>query len=156
MNSRNRLKKLIAVSISLILVLSMAACSGQKTDSEQTADGTETAEYLSKDDIEVKNKAQSYVDQINQTLTEQGDKMSPEQKEQLTKLRDEASGAIAANDIDKLREIVGRLEDAAAQAYQQQQQQGAGANPNPEQQQSNNDSPKNDDVVDADFTDSGK
>ena len=54
MNSRNRLKKLIAVSISLILVLSMAACSGQKTDSEQTADGTETAEYLSKDDIEVK------------------------------------------------------------------------------------------------------
>ena len=120
------------------------------------AEENKEADQKRKDDIEVKNKAQSYVDQINQTLTEQGDKMSPEQKEQLTKLRDEASGAIAANDIDKLREIVGRLEDAAAQAYQQQQQQGAGANPNPEQPQGNNDSPKNDDVVDADFTDSGK
>ena len=118
------------------------------------AEENKEADQKRKDDIEVKNKAQSYVDQINQTLTEQGDKMSPEQKEQLTKLRDEASGAIQANDIDKLREIVGRLEDAAAQAYQQQQQQAnQQANPNPEQPQDNGNK-ANDDVVDADFTDS--
>ncbi len=118
------------------------------------AEENKEADQKRKDDIEVKNKAQSYVDQINQTLTEQGDKIAPEQKEQLTKLRDEAQGAIQANDINKLREIVGRLEDAAAAAYQQQQGQ-AGANPQPEQKKEEGKETA-DDVVDADFTDSDK
>ena len=118
------------------------------------AEENKEADQKRKDDIEVKNKAQSYVDQINQTLTEQGDKIAPEQKEQLTKLRDEAQGAIQANDINKLREIVGRLEDAAAAAYQQQQGQ-AGANPNPAPEQPKEEGKETaDDVVDADFTDS--
>ena len=118
------------------------------------AEENKEADQKRKDDIEVKNKAQSYVDQINQTLTEQGDKIAPEQKEQLTKLRDEAQGAIQANDINKLREIVGRLEDAAAAAYQQQQGQ-AGANPNPQPEQPKEEGKETaDDVVDADFTDS--
>ena len=117
------------------------------------AEENKEADQKRKDDIEVKNKAQSYVDQINQTLTEQGDKIAPEQKEQLTKLRDEAQGAIQANDINKLREIVGRLEDAAAAAYQQQQGQ-AGANPNPAPEQPKEEGKETaDDVVDADFTD---
>lgn len=119
------------------------------------AEENKEADQKRKDDIEVKNKAQSYVDQINQTLTEQGDKIAPEQKEQLTKLRDEAQGAIQANDINKLREIVGRLEDAAAAAYQQQQQGQAGANPNPQPEQKKEEGKETaDDVVDADFTDS--
>ena len=118
------------------------------------AEENKEADQKRKDDIEVKNKAQSYVDQINQTLTEQGDKIAPEQKEQLTKLRDEAQGAIQANDINKLREIVGRLEDAAAAAYQQQQGQ-AGANSNPQPEQKKEEGKETaDDVVDADFTDS--
>ena len=113
------------------------------------AEENKEADQKRKDDIEVKNKAQSYVDQINQTLNENGDKMDPNQKEQLTKLRDDAQGALAANDIEKLREIVGRLEDAAAAAAQAQ---GApGANPNEAPQ--GGESKQNDDVVDADFTD---
>lgn len=103
-----------------------------------------------KGDIEIKNKAQTYVDSINRTLTEQGDKIDPNQKAQLESLRDEASGAIAANDIEKLREIVGRLEDAAAAAYQA----GAGqANPNPGNPSGEEAHGGADDVVDADFTD---
>lgn len=98
-----------------------------------------------KGDVEVKNKAESFVDQINRTLQEQGDKMDPKQKEELTKMRDEASGAIASNDIDKLREIVGRLEDAANAAYQAQ---GAQA-----QSAQGEGTETADDVVDADFTD---
>ena len=118
------------------------------------AEENKEADQKRKDDIEVKNKGQSYVDQINQTLTEQGDKIAPEQKEQLTKLRDEAQGAIQANDINKLREIVGRLEDAAAAAYQQQQGQSS-ANPNPQPEQKKEEGKETaDDVVDADFTDS--
>ena len=119
------------------------------------AEANKEADMKRKDDIEVKNKAQSYVDQINQTLTEQGDKLSPEQKDQLTKLRDEASGAIQANDINKLREIVGKLEDAAAQAGSYASQ-GAGANPNPGSANAQEGNETADDVVDADFTDKKK
>ena len=119
------------------------------------AEANKEADQKRKDDIEVKNKAQSYVDQINQTLTEQGDKLTPEQKDQLTKLRDEASGAIEANDINKLREIVGKLEDAAAQAGAYQSQ--ANGNPNPGNEGAKSEGNETaDDVVDADFTDSKK
>ncbi len=122
------------------------------------AEANKEADQKRKDDIEVKNKAQSYVDQINQTLTESGDKLTPEQKDQLTKLRDEASGAIQANDINKLREIVGKLEDAAAQAGSYASQTGAsqGASSNQGAGASNEGNETADDVVDADFTDSKK
>ena len=114
------------------------------------AEENKEADAKRKGDIEVKNKAQTYIDQINQTLVEQGDKLTQEQKDELIKIRDEAQGAMGANDIEKLREIVGRLEDTAAKAAQYAQQ--TGANPNPgagaESQQTGAD-----DVVDADFTD---
>ena len=125
------------------------------------AEANKEADQKRKDDIEVKNKAQSYVDQINETLTSKGDSLTPEQKSQLTSIRDEADAALRANDMNKLREIVGKLEDAAAQAYQasnsanQQQSSTSGANQN-EQSASNSSREGNenaDDVVDADFTD---
>ncbi len=113
------------------------------------AEANKEADEKRKGDIEVKNKAQSYVDEINRTLVEKGEGMSAEQKEQLTKLRDEAQGALQSDDINKLREIVGRLEDAAAQAASYSQASGAASS----------DASKGeghegaDDVVDADFTD---
>lgn len=116
------------------------------------AEENKTADEKRKNDAEVKNKAQTYIDEINRQLNEQGDKMDPAQKEQLTKIRDEAQGALQSEDIEKLREIVGRLEDAANAAAQQSQAGGA----NPFQQ---GEAPKQegtetaDDVVDADFTD---
>ncbi len=117
------------------------------------AEMNKEADMKRKDDIEVKNKAQTYVDQINSTLNDNGDKMSPEQKQALTSLRDEAQGALASNDINKIREIVGKLEDAAAQAASYQ----GGANPNPNAGAANSSSGEGnetaDDVVDADFTD---
>ncbi len=113
------------------------------------AEENKEADEKRKGDIEVKNKAQTYVDEINRTLVEKGDSLPADQKEQMTKLRDEAQGAIETNDIEKLREIVGRLEDATQAAYQAQQGQ-AGANANNDSSASGNNA---DDVVDADFTD---
>lgn len=120
------------------------------------AEANKEADQKRKDDIEVKNKAQTYVDEINRTLVEKGASMTPEQKDQLTKLRDEAQGAIQSDDINKLREIVGHLEDAAAQAAQYSQ--GANANPNANASSATNNGGASantsaDDVVDADFTD---
>ena len=115
------------------------------------AEENKEADAKRKGDIEVKNKAQTYIDQINQTLVEQGDKLTQEQKDELIKIRDEAQGAMGANDIEKLREIVGRLEDTAAKAAQYAQQ--TGANPNPGADASSAGQTSADDVVDADFTD---
>ena len=116
------------------------------------AEENKAADEKRKADAEVINRAQSYVDEINNVLAEKGDSMDPAQKEQLTKLRDEASGALASNDIEKLREIVGRLEDAARNAASAQGAGNPGAGtaggPTPEGQETA------DDVVDADFTDS--
>lgn len=114
------------------------------------AEANKEADEKRKGDIEVKNKAQTYVDEINRTLVEKGESMSPEQKEQLTKLRDEAQGAIQADDINKLREIVGHLEDAAAQAANYSQANAGNAQANPNNAEGHESA---DDVVDADFTD---
>ena len=119
------------------------------------AEANKEADQKRKDDIEVKNKAQTYVDEINRTLVEKGASMTPEQKDQLTKLRDEAQGAIQSDDINKLREIVGHLEDAAAQAaqYGQGANANASASANGNANSSSNANTSADDVVDADFTD---
>ena len=114
------------------------------------AEENKAADEKRKNEAEVMNKAQTYVDQINATLTEQGDKMTPEQKEQLTKLRDEAQGAIASKDIEKLKEIVGRLEDAAAAASKAASSGAYNANNAGAKSEGNETA---DDVVDADFTD---
>jgi molecular chaperone DnaK len=135
-----------------------------KTDIDRMvkeAEENKEADEKRKGDIEIKNKAQTYVDEINQTLTEKGDKLDPKQKEELTKLRDDAQAAIQSNDINKLREIVGHLEDAAAQAQQAQAGANPNPNPNPDQASGSADTSKEghesaDDVVDADFTDKNK
>lgn len=99
-----------------------------------------------KGDIEVKNKAQTYIDAIQRSLNENGDKMNPTDKSQLEQIRDEAQQALQNDNVEKLREIVGRLEDAAmkAQAAQSSFNAEAGAQ---------GAEPSSDDVVDADFTD---
>jgi len=131
------------------------------------AEENKEADEKRKGDIEVKNKAQTYVDEINAVLNDpaQSGKLTPEQKQQLTALRDEAQGAIQSNNIGKLREVVGKLEDAANQARAGQFQQGAQgaqgaqgtsqeANPNASNPNEGHEGP--DDVVDADFTDKKK
>jgi molecular chaperone DnaK len=50
------------------------------------AEENKEADQKRKDDIEVKNKAQTYVDEINQVLVEKGDKLDATQKQQLTAL----------------------------------------------------------------------
>lgn len=116
------------------------------------AEANKAADEKRKGDVEVKNKAQTYVDQINSVLTEKGDTLPADQKEQLTKMRDEAQEAITNDNIDKLREIVGRLEDLAAKAASMgaNQQSDASAGASSKQEEGNQTA---DDVVDADFTD---
>ena len=71
--------------------------------------------------------------------------MSEDQKKQTQQIRDELKTALDNNDIETLKNKMNQLEQAAAMAQQYQQQ----ANANPQSTSSEN---KDDNVVDADFT----
>ena len=114
------------------------------------AEENRAADEKRKSDIEIKNKAQTYIDDINQALVEHGDSLTEEQKTQLTSLRDEAQGALQSENIDKLREIVGRLEEAASMATQAQNNTSSASGSDTSNTSNGNSS---DGPIDADFTD---
>ncbi len=101
-----------------------------------------------KEKIELRNKAEGYIIQIDQSLQDNGDKVSPEQKAEVQKLRDELQAALDNNDYDNLKYKLDALEQAANQMAQQMYSQ-AGAQQNGYQNPGNNNA---DDVMDADFT----
>ena len=112
------------------------------------AEENKEADEKRKEEVEVKNKAESLINDINYQLSNEGDKISPEQKAQVEKLRDELKTALDNNDIATLKTRMEELEKAAAMM-----QQGNG-NPNAGEPQAQE--PKaggNDDVIDADFSD---
>jgi molecular chaperone DnaK len=113
------------------------------------AEENKEADEKRKEEVEVKNKAESLINDINYQLSNEGDKISPEQKAQVEKLRDELKTALDNNDIATLKTRMEELEKAAAMM-----QQGNG-NPNAGQPQAQEAKPENgnDDVIDADFSD---
>lgn len=114
------------------------------------AEANKEADDKRKEEVEVKNKAESLIAQIDESLANEGAKMSEDQKKQTQQIRDELKTALDNNDIETLKNKMSQLEQAAAMAqqYQQSQQQ---ANPQP-QQDNNGSSSKDDNVVDADYT----
>ena len=101
-----------------------------------------------KEKIELRNKAEGYIIQIDQSLQDNGDKVTPEQKAEVQKLRDELQAALDNNDYDNLKYKLDALEQAANQMAQQMYSK-AGAQQNAYQNPGNNNA---DDVMDADFT----
>lgn len=99
-----------------------------------------------KEEAELKNKAEQLIHQINQSLETENAQVTPEQKAEVTKLRDELQQALTDNNMDVLKEKVAQLEQAAhtmaEQMYQQQDAQG---------QTTQEQGPQDDNVVDADF-----
>ena len=112
------------------------------------AEENKEADEKRKEEVEIKNKAESYINMIDQQLAEAGDKIDATQKEQTQKLRDELKEALDKNDVETLKSRIGELEKAAeymAQAQQQQQQNQTNNNQESSEK-------KDDDVIDADFT----
>ena len=102
-----------------------------------------------KEEIETKNKAEAFINQIDETLKSDNTNVSEDQKAEVKKLRDELQEAIDKNDMETLKSKMEALEQAAnAMAQQMYQQQGAQADPSAS---AGNTSSSNDDVVDADF-----
>ena len=103
------------------------------------------ADNKRKEETELKNKAESLINDIDAAMREKGDSMDANQKEQTQKLRDELKTALDNNDMETLKKRISELEQAAA--YMQQAQ-ASGANPAGDQPAGSNP----DDVVDADFS----
>ena len=102
-----------------------------------------------KEEIETKNKAEAFINQIDETLKSDNANVSEDQKAEVKKLRDELQEAIDKNDMETLKSKMEALEQAAnAMAQQMYQQQGAQSDPSAS---AGNTSSSNDDVVDADF-----
>lgn len=99
-----------------------------------------------KEEVELKNKAEQFIHQINKSLETENANVSAEQKEEVTRLRDELQEALNSNDMETLRSKMDALEQAAHQMseamYQAQQGEGHSTDA------SGND---DDTVVDADF-----
>lgn len=99
-----------------------------------------------KEEVELKNKAEQFIHQINKSLETENANVSAEQKEEVTRLRDELQEALNSNDMETLRSKMDALEQAAHQMseamYQAQQGEGHATDA------SGND---DDTVVDADF-----
>ncbi|WP_273399711.1 molecular chaperone DnaK [Traorella massiliensis] len=99
-----------------------------------------------REEAELRNKAEAFINQIDSTLADAGDKIDAKQKEETQRLRDELQKALDDNDMEAVKTKLDALEKAAQMASEQMyQQQGASGNA---QQSNNND----DNVVDADFT----
>ena len=81
-----------------------------------------------KEDIETRNRAESFIAQIDSTLADNGDKIDAKQKEEVQKLRDELQKALDENNMEevksKLQVLEQAMQAASQQMYQQQAQHG--------------------------------
>lgn len=112
------------------------------------AEENKDADEKRKEEIELKNKAEGFISQIDATLEANNPNVTEDQKKQVKELRDELQKAIDNNDYDTLKTKLDELEKAAQAMSEAMYQQAAGAGSNP-----NGDTNSNpDDVVDADFT----
>ena len=108
-----------------------------------------------KEDIETKNKAEAYINQIDETLKADNPNVSQQQKDEVKKLRDELQACIDKDDMEGLKTKLDALEkaanDMAQQMYSQAQNNPNGSGSQGSTQNNNNGGSNNDDVVDADF-----
>lgn len=114
------------------------------------AEENREADEKRKEEVELRNKAESYLNSINQSLAEKGDSLDPQQKAQTEQLRDELKTALDNNDMDTLRTKIGELEKAAE--FMAQQQAGSASQGTTTSSSDSASSSNDDNVVDADFT----
>ena len=118
------------------------------------AEENKEADDKRKEEAELRNKAEQYINSIDQGLAEKGDSIDQNQKDQTIKLRDELKEALDKNDMDTLRSKISDLERAAEYMAQAQGNPSASQTTTNASDNSNqNTEAKDDDVIDADFTD---
>ena len=98
-----------------------------------------------KEEIDLRNRAEGFIAQIDSMLADNGDKIDANQKEETQKLRDDLQKSLDENDMEAVKTKLEALEKAAQAASAQMYQQQAG-NPGADAGNANDDN-----VVDAEF-----
>ena len=111
------------------------------------AEVNKEADDKRKEEVEVKNKAEQLISSIDESLSKEG--VADNVKAEAKKIRDEMKEALDKNDIATLKSKIDELERQAAYAQQAAQQQ---TQAQPQQEASTSSEKKDDNVVDADFT----
>jgi len=111
------------------------------------AEANKEADDKRREQVETKNRAEQFINSIDQSLEENKDKIDAKQKEETEKLRDEIKDLLAKEDYDALKKKLDEVEQAMAQMqqYMNQQQANQGAT------EAQGEDKKDDNVVDADF-----
>lgn len=111
-----------------------------------------------KEKIETKNKAESMIYSVQNSMKDFEDKISDEEKEQINNKIDELKDALEEDDMDKINKKMEELQEAsyklAQEAYQSQAQQQQGGPQGAQQQKpeaENKDKDDEDDVQEADY-----
>ncbi len=110
-----------------------------------------------KEEIETRNRAEAFINQIDETLKNDSASIPADQKAEVQKLRDDLQHALDSNDMSGLKEKLDALEQAAQamaqQMYQNKGAQGAqGAGPQGFSGSNNAGGNNDDDIIDGDFT----
>ncbi len=105
-------------------------------DAEENA--TEDARL--KEEAELKNQAEQFIHQINESLLDESNPVDESQKAEIESLRDELQTALDNNEMDSLKEKLAALEQAAQAMGQAMYEQNA-----------EGEQPQDDTVVDAEF-----
>ncbi len=95
-----------------------------------------------KEEIDLRNRAEAFINQIDTTLADAGDKIDAKQKEETMKLRDELQKSLDENDMEAVKTKLDALEQAAQAASAAMYQNAQGAD---------NSGANDDNVVDAEF-----
>ena len=115
----------------------------------QEAEAHKADDEKFKEQIELKNKAEAYIIQIDETLKQDNPNVTQQQKDEVKKLRDELQTAIDQNDMASLKTRLETLENAM-NALSQSMYQNA-ANTQNSANNTGSQSTNDDNVVDADF-----
>ena len=113
------------------------------------AEANKDADEKKKKDIETRNRAENFINQIDETLKQDNANVTAEQKAEVQKLRDELQSCLDNNDMatleNKLNELEAAAQKMAEAMYQQQNAQSGQTYGDP------NMGANDDNVVDADF-----
>ena len=110
-----------------------------------------------REEVDVKNQADSLVFQVEKNLKEHGDKISPEDKSKIEADLNDLKEAVEKNDLELIKTKTQELTQSSMKMgeaiYKDQQANGTPGAEGGEQTQSddNAEAPKDDDVIDADF-----
>lgn len=100
-----------------------------------------------KEEIDLRNKAEGFIAQIDGMLEDNKDKIDPKQAEETKKLRDDLQKSLDENNMEEVKTKLDMLEKAAMQAGQAMYNQ-----PNGDAASQSTQTHSDDDVVDGEFT----